>query len=155
MIPDGHPEDAMMPLEYLARISLSIRGYRMTRPSRFASVDAFIRLTRPSSVSAHIVRWVIRPPPDTSLGLRRRCCGSISGFQLVSQLTRVWSCRAVSGVTYASMPMIGLTPSLTAVLHISYAPCMLPWSVMPTAGILSSLARLTRSGIFDAPSSSE
>jgi DNA polymerase III subunit alpha len=89
MMPDGHPEDAIMPFEYLARISLSIRGYRMTRPSRFASVDAFIRLTRPSSVSAHIVRWVIRPPPDTSLGLRLRCCGSISGFQLVSQLTRV------------------------------------------------------------------
>ena len=88
-MPDGHPEDAIMPFEYLARISLSIRGYRMTRPSRFASVDAFIRLTRPSSVSAHIVRWVIRPPPDTSLGLRLRCCGSISGFQLVSQLTRV------------------------------------------------------------------
>lgn len=51
----------------------------------------FHEVDGPSSFSAHMVRWVMTPPPDTSSGLRRRCSGSRSGFQLVSQLTRVGS----------------------------------------------------------------
>lgn len=44
--------------------------------------------------------------------------------------------RREEGATYASIPMIGLTPSKPVdTLWNSYAPNMLPWSLMATAGM--------------------
>lgn len=44
--------------------------------------------------------------------------------------------RREEGATYASIPMIGLTePKLLATCWNSYAPNMLPWSLMATAGM--------------------
>src|SRR5579875_890849 len=48
--------------------------------------------------------------------------------------------------------MIGFTPCPRASLKSWTAPAMLPWSVKATAGISSSAARATRSGIRHAPS---
>ena len=63
--------------------------------------------------------------------------------------------RDVPGVTYASMPMIGLIPAAVACLTKSYAPKTLPWSVIASAGIPIRAASVNRSFSRAAPSSME
>ncbi|GAA3132155.1 hypothetical protein GCM10020001_062970 [Nonomuraea salmonea] len=58
-----------------------------------------------------------------------------------------------SGATYASMPMIGLTGEPEATFWNSYAPNMLPWSLIAIAGISSRSASLNSGFSFAAPSS--
>src|SRR5215218_7121038 len=53
------------------------------------------------------------------------------------------------------MPMIGLILSFFAFSWNSHAACMLPWSVMASAGCSNSRARRMRSSIRLAPSRSE
>ena len=60
----------------------------------------------PSVVSESSVMCVYAPEPETSSSF---CSG-------VPQRTRALSERCVPGVTYASMPMIGLMPASFAVL---------------------------------------
>src|SRR5579859_4130944 len=57
--------------------------------------------------------------------------------------------------TYASTPIIDFIPSFLHVLKKLTAPYMPPWSVIATAGWLSSLAVLINSGMRDRPSSIE
>lgn len=63
--------------------------------------------------------------------------------------------RRDSGATYASMPMIGVTPAFWAVWKKSYAPCRLPWSDMAMCVMPISLHALNMSFSRAAPSSSE
>jgi hypothetical protein len=51
--------------------------------------------------------------------------------------------------------MTGFTPALPAAWKNSYAPNMLPWSVMPTAGMPRRAVSAISGLIFAAPSSIE
>src|SRR5690242_5583433 len=63
--------------------------------------------------------------------------------------------RRDSGATYASIPMIGVTPAFFAEWKKSYAPCRLPWSDMAMWVMPISLHALNMSLSRAAPSSSE
>ncbi len=60
-----------------------------------------------------------------------------------------------AGATYASMPMIGFTPVLAAEWKNSYAPNMLPWSLIAMAGMPCLSASANSLPFFAAPSSIE
>src|ERR1700712_3110259 len=64
--PDGHPVVAMMPEEFSAMISASMRDHLPSWPSNEASDDSLKRLRRPVAFSATIVMWVYAPLPETS-----------------------------------------------------------------------------------------
>src|ERR1700709_2468488 len=90
-----------------------------------ASEERRKRLCMPSLFSARSVMCVYAPEPATS---SEDCV-------LVPHLMRDLSPRAVPGVTYASVPMMGLMPAAVAFCQNSYAPNMLPWSVTAIAGM--------------------
>ena len=56
--PEGQPEVAMIPSEYSARISASMRAHLPSCPSYEASEDSRNRLRRPVAFSATIVMCV-------------------------------------------------------------------------------------------------
>ncbi|CAM5645579.1 hypothetical protein STENM36S_09551 [Streptomyces tendae] len=60
-----------------------------------------------------------------------------------------------TGATYASIPMIGVTPAFFAEWKKSYAPCRLPWSDMAMCVMPISLQASNMSLSRAAPSSSE
>lgn len=96
--------EAISPSDHLEMVSLSIRGHFVSQPSAYASEDSRKRLFRPVAFAAQIVLCVYPPEPDTS---SRFWCGCPH-----------WILRLLrrdSGATYASMPMIGVTPAFFAV----------------------------------------
>lgn len=63
--------------------------------------------------------------------------------------------RRDSGATYASIPMIGVTPAFFAEWKKSYAPCRFPWSDIAICDMPISLQALNMSLSRAAPSSIE
>ncbi len=61
----------------------------------------------------------------------------------------------VEGATYASIPMIGFTEVPLATCWNSYAPNMLPWSLIATAGMPWRSTSANMGLSFCAPSSIE
>ena len=89
-----------------------MRGHLPIWPSSEASDEARMRLCRPSLFRASSVMCVYAPRAETS------SCS----WPCWPNRTRVWSNRLVPGVTYASMPMIGLIPAAVALDQKSNAP---------------------------------
>jgi hypothetical protein len=96
--------------------------------------------------------WVYRPPPETSLppspsALPPFCPRWPQNIGLRS--------KRLPGATYASMPRIGLTGVSLALVYISYAPNMLPWSLIAIAGMPCRSTSVSILPTFAAPSSIE
>ncbi|CAO0826263.1 hypothetical protein SMICM17S_04866 [Streptomyces microflavus] len=95
--------EAIRPSDHWEMVSLSIRGHFWSQPSAYASEESRKRLCSPVLFDAQIVLWVYPPDPDTS---SRFWCGCPH--------CTLRLCLRDSGATYASMPMIGVTPALVA-----------------------------------------
>ena len=123
-------------------------------PSNDATVDSRNRLRRPSAFCAHMVMWVKRPPPETSfaaLAVVRHGSLPAGPPELLLAVA-----NRDAGATYASIPMIGLTPSKPlATCWNSYAPNMLPWSLIAIAGMPCRATSANIGFSFCAPSSIE